>query len=189
MTPEQAAAVLELERPWTLNSLKSAYRSKTRETHPDRGGSEAAFVEVYEAREVIASWLQDNIEPPPVVESEPLNIGDTLPIVGLRCNGIVHMEGMHARLIELSEKGSDPFGETLTKQLMIEITFARPVQLGATVVEIVLLDEPDAAPDVIVRDIQQRSVDDNENVRAIWVNAARVPVVTKAYTRSFFWWG
>jgi hypothetical protein len=46
-----ALAVLGLARGATLEEIKRAYRRRALETHPDRGGDEAAFVRVQRAYE------------------------------------------------------------------------------------------------------------------------------------------
>ncbi len=58
MTAEYAANILELKRPWTAEKIKRAYKKRSRDTHPDRGGSDQAFNEVATAREVLETHLE-----------------------------------------------------------------------------------------------------------------------------------
>jgi curved DNA-binding protein CbpA len=46
MNIEQALKTLELATPFTLQELKAAYRQAVKRTHPDLGGSSAAFIQV-----------------------------------------------------------------------------------------------------------------------------------------------
>lgn len=48
---ESALATLGLARGATLDEIKRAYRKRALETHPDRGGEQAAFVRVQRAYE------------------------------------------------------------------------------------------------------------------------------------------
>jgi len=49
---------LGLAPPYVLEDVKQAYRDKARETHPDRGGSSAAFNEVQQAFERAQAYLE-----------------------------------------------------------------------------------------------------------------------------------
>lgn len=46
MNIEQALKTLELSTPFTLQELKATYRLAVKRTHPDLGGSDAAFMQV-----------------------------------------------------------------------------------------------------------------------------------------------
>lgn len=65
MTPQQAALVLELALPTDQGAVKRAFREKARTRHPDHGGTNEAFREVKEARDVL---LRD---PKPAPVSSP----------------------------------------------------------------------------------------------------------------------
>lgn len=45
--------VLQLSFPFTYQELKSAYRRRARETHPDSGGTAEAFREVHAAYQIL----------------------------------------------------------------------------------------------------------------------------------------
>src|SRR5262249_29682799 len=49
---------LGLLPPYTLEDVQAAYREKAKTTHPDRGGSVAAFEELHEAYERAQEYLQ-----------------------------------------------------------------------------------------------------------------------------------
>lgn len=49
---------LGLAPPYAIEDVKQAYRERARETHPDRGGSAAAFAEVHEAFERAQAYLE-----------------------------------------------------------------------------------------------------------------------------------
>jgi hypothetical protein len=51
-------ATLGLSPPYALEDVKQAYRDKARATHPDRGGSAAAFQAVQEAFERAQAYLE-----------------------------------------------------------------------------------------------------------------------------------
>jgi hypothetical protein len=70
VTPERAAQILSLERPWTPLAIKKAYRRRSRETHPDRGGSDEAFKEVAEARQTLEDYLEHGRPVDQLVELE-----------------------------------------------------------------------------------------------------------------------
>ena len=53
MTTVQALQLLGLDRDFTPQDLKKAYRRKAAQTHPDMGGSEAEFHEVNTAYELL----------------------------------------------------------------------------------------------------------------------------------------
>jgi hypothetical protein len=52
-------ALLRLGLDWTATpaSLKQAYRDRSRTAHPDRGGSQAAFVALNRARDLVQVML------------------------------------------------------------------------------------------------------------------------------------
>src|SRR5690606_11824294 len=49
---------LGLAPPYAIEDVKQAYREKARATHPDRGGSAAAFAAVHEAFERAQAYLE-----------------------------------------------------------------------------------------------------------------------------------
>lgn len=51
-------ATLGLLPPYTLSDVKSAYRAKAMETHPDRGGEEADFIKIHEAYQRAVEYVQ-----------------------------------------------------------------------------------------------------------------------------------
>jgi DnaJ domain len=53
MTRQQALSILGLSKEPTPEELKSAFRTKVKETHPDRGGDPALFHKVTEARDLL----------------------------------------------------------------------------------------------------------------------------------------
>jgi len=55
VTPNEAARILRADPHANLEQLHVAYLRRARETHPDRGGSAAAFRDVCEAYEVICA--------------------------------------------------------------------------------------------------------------------------------------
>jgi curved DNA-binding protein CbpA len=55
MTSGEACAELQLPRRYSEKQLKSAYRKRSLETHPDKGGSTAQFLRVSEAYELLSS--------------------------------------------------------------------------------------------------------------------------------------
>jgi DnaJ-class molecular chaperone len=57
MTSGEARAELQLPRRYSEKELKSAYRKRSVETHPDKGGSTEQFLRVSEAYELLSSAL------------------------------------------------------------------------------------------------------------------------------------
>src|SRR5687768_6720845 len=57
-TRPEFMATLGLSPPYALEDVKQAYRDKARATHPDRGGSAAAFQAVQEAFEQAQAYLE-----------------------------------------------------------------------------------------------------------------------------------
>ena len=55
MTKSRAMRELGLSAGYTEKDLKSAYRKRSLETHPDKGGSNEEFVKVAEAYEFLSS--------------------------------------------------------------------------------------------------------------------------------------
>mmetsp|Transcript_24458 Transcript_24458/g.37677 ORF Transcript_24458/g.37677 Transcript_24458/m.37677 type:complete len:210 (-) Transcript_24458:1295-1924(-) len=55
MTRSEALKELRVKSGFTDKELKSAYRKRSLETHPDKGGSNEEFVKVAEAYEVLSS--------------------------------------------------------------------------------------------------------------------------------------
>lgn len=55
--PEFMAA-LGLLPPYTLGDVKSAYRVKAMQTHPDRGGAQADFIKIHEAYKQAIEYVQ-----------------------------------------------------------------------------------------------------------------------------------
>lgn len=55
--PEFMAA-LGLLPPYTLGDVKSAYRAKAMQTHPDRGGVQADFIKIHEAYKQAIEYVQ-----------------------------------------------------------------------------------------------------------------------------------
>jgi hypothetical protein len=56
------AVVLGVAPPFTPDRVRAAYRARSRDTHPDAGGTEAGFVrlrEAYEAAMAYCSWRDD----------------------------------------------------------------------------------------------------------------------------------
>jgi len=53
MTPDEAARVLGVTLGASDEQIQSAYRRRARQTHPDRHGSAAAFIDVATARDVL----------------------------------------------------------------------------------------------------------------------------------------
>ena len=49
---------LGLAPPYAIEDVKQAYRERARETHPDRGGSTAAFAAIHEAFERAQAYLE-----------------------------------------------------------------------------------------------------------------------------------
>ncbi|MBD1929800.1 hypothetical protein H6F74_26720 [Trichocoleus sp. FACHB-90] len=60
MNIEQALKTLELATPFTLHELKAAYRQAVKRTHPDLGGSSAAFVQVDRAYDFLQQRATDD---------------------------------------------------------------------------------------------------------------------------------
>lgn len=57
LTISDAIALLLLEEQFDLLDLKTAYRQKCKETHPDAGGSHAAFLQIDRAYDLLKSAL------------------------------------------------------------------------------------------------------------------------------------
>ena len=55
MTSDEARAELQLPRRYSEKELKSAYRKRSVETHPDKGGSTEQFLRVSEVYELLSS--------------------------------------------------------------------------------------------------------------------------------------
>lgn len=53
MAPERARSILDLDATADQEALRSAYRRKVKQTHPDRGGDAEAFKRVTEAYETL----------------------------------------------------------------------------------------------------------------------------------------
>lgn len=60
MTRSEAIRELGLKPGFSEKDLKSAYRKRSLETHPDKGGSDGAFIKVAEAFEVLSSSGHNN---------------------------------------------------------------------------------------------------------------------------------
>ncbi|MBD1942504.1 hypothetical protein H6F50_09070 [Coleofasciculus sp. FACHB-712] len=60
MNIEQALKTLELATPFTLHELKAAYRQAVKRTHPDLGGTSAAFVQVDAAYDFLQQRATDD---------------------------------------------------------------------------------------------------------------------------------
>ncbi len=63
--PEEAAAVLGIRWPCTLEQMNTAYRSAAMAAHPDRGGSNEAMSKINQARDALMKHLAPvrNVEP------------------------------------------------------------------------------------------------------------------------------
>jgi hypothetical protein len=67
-----ALVVLNLKWPATAETLRTAYRRKVLQHHPDRGGSCEAFAELSEAKAHVEEVLAHGLAPPePEPEPEP----------------------------------------------------------------------------------------------------------------------
>ncbi len=217
MTPEHAAAVLQLSRPWTLESVKKAFKRRARQTHPDlkgNGDDGAAFKEVDSARQRLEDHLNGEDDYPgfqngygapeaPESEEEPetdLQVGSWFDVVGVRCGGKVLDARFRAQLVQLQHKTVNIYGEAVQTRWLMAV-YAQPgVELGSQLVEVVLREKGSTEPSVFVREIVQRSYDMKNRVSAFWFDPLEEPVISeenvhrhghydppKAY-EGYYWW-
>lgn len=217
MTPEQAAAVLRLSRPWTLESVKKAFKKRARATHPDLKGNDddgAAFKEARQAFERLEAYLKgDDDDYPgfyarepsaaPEAEEEPesdLQVGSWFDVIGVRCANKVLDARFRAQLVQLQHKTVNLYGEAVQTRWLMAV-YAQPgVELGSELVEVVLREKGATEPSVFVRKVVQRSYDMKNRVSAFWFDPLEEPVISeenihdhgryeppRAYG-GYYWW-
>lgn len=208
MTPKQAADILQIERPWTISVIKRAYRSRSKETHPDRGGTEEAFKRVARAREVLEAYLDQGLAVDDEHESseawdawaatsqwadeeeeDDLGIGAWFEVLSVRVDGRSIEGSFRAQLVELREKGLNKYGEVIRTRYLIAIYPASPVWMPGQIAEVVLKEDGFDQPNVFVRQIRQRSHERDGRINAFWFDPLDEPVVKEEnlYTHGFYW--
>lgn len=205
MTPQQAADVLELPRPWTPNAIKKAYRRRAKDTHPDRkNGSEEAFIQIQQARAVLEAYLEDLHDPDPEPrtwddwvppdddweDDEDIAIGTWFEVLRVRVGDADPIQaGFRAQLVELETKTSNIYGEAVQHRYLIAVYADRPVQVPGQFVEVTLLEDGHRTPSVFVRKITQRSHDKSGGVTAFWFDPLDEPVIYEenVYSHGRYW--
>jgi len=197
MTLEEAARVLGVSKPWVPESVKKAFKRKSRATHPDRNpdldGNE--FKAVSSAKEAFDKHFKKKVRPirksrrssrpdvqDPPVDADPIKVGDYIRVIGVRCSGVSFAGPFRAQLVELKESDVDRFGQKVMSSLMIQITCRVPMEMSSNVVEIVV--DEGSSPDVLVRDVAQRSYDKKNRVTSFWVHALSRPVIDEVYVHG-----
>lgn len=187
MTPREAAAVLGLDlASFTDADVKRAFRKASKDTHPDRGGDPEQFKRVSNARRALdrelakrsnAYWRgrKPPKSPPPSPEPRPIQVGDWLPILGVRCGGEKVDSKLTAQLVRVGEMMTDHAGQKTKYRLMIRITCQPAVKLPSSVVEIVF-EQDGTSPEVMVRDIVDTTAYGDGRVLVFCVDPLRNPV-------------
>jgi hypothetical protein len=209
VTPERAAQILSLERPWTPLAIKKAYRRRSRETHPDRGGSDEAFKEVAEARQTLEDYLEHgrpvDLGPMPSDgpsnatwdaweatagwededEDEDIPLSAWFEVLSVRLVGGPWIDmGFRAQLVELEQKTLNKYGEAIRLHYLIAVYPDRPVELRGQMVEVVLREGEGHPPSAFVRRISQRSLERDGRVNAFWFDPLDEPVVHEENVHS-----
>ena len=197
MIPQQAADILGIERPWTPSAIKTAYRRRSRDTHPDRGGSDEAFIEVARARETLQVYLDRGLSPDEelVDEDEPwdawsatagwededeegdLGIGTWFDVLRVQVDGKLIDGDFRAQLVELQEKGLNKYGEVIRSRYLIAIYPKSPVWMPGQIAEVVLREEGVREPSVFIRQIRQRCHERDGRINAFWFDPLEEPVI------------
>ena len=214
MTPTRAAVVLGLGLPWTLESIKKAFKRRARETHPDLGGNADAFKEVDAARQVLEEHLialgGPTVDSGHVgasegyhsdIDDEPdLAAGTWFDVVGIRCAGKVVEGQFRAQLVQLESKVLNKYGEAIQKRWLFAVYAPFGIVLDSELVEVVLLERGNPEPQVFVRKIVQRSYGMKNKVSAFWFDPLDEPAIEEENIRSngkwepaesvggWYWW-
>jgi len=201
MTPQQAAAVLRLSKPWTLESVKKAFKKRARETHPDLKGNDddgAAFKEAKLALERLEKHLKgEDDDYPGFYANEPsaapqeeeeagsdLEVGSWFDVVGVRCANQVLDARFRAQLVQLKHKTLNRYGEAVQTRWLMAV-YAQPgVKLDSELVEVVLQEKGATHPSIFVRKVVQRSYDVKNRVSAFWFDPLEEPVISEENIRD-----
>lgn len=196
MTVVEAVRILGVSHPWTLRDVKTAFRRRARETHPDLGGTDSAFKEVAKAFHCLEEHLQDGLEYDVYDaevspsgssggSSEPdMNLGAWFDVVGIRCaNRVVASDGirLRAQIVQIQHRTLSKHGEVLQSRWFIAV-YAHPgIELLSDVVEVVLLERGVRNPDpmIFVRTVVQRSYDLQGRISAFWFDPLDEPVISE----------
>lgn len=205
MTPEQAASVLHLERPWTPSAIKKAYKLRSRDTHPDLnpGSDGSAFKQVGEARAVLDSYVaslggsssfssdsvSDTEEDWSDEDEEDLPLNVWFEVLSFCVQGHSPIDvPCRAQLVELELKTTNLFGEAIRHHYLIAVYPKWPIRIPGHTVE-VALREPGGPVSVFIRRITQRSYEMDGRVNAFWFDPLDDPIVyeTNVHTHGSWW--
>jgi hypothetical protein len=187
VTPKQAAVILGVSKPWTLEDIKKAYRQRSRILHPDMGGTDGAFNELSSARECLEEYLNNGGRPdglyasgvwygdvedeprggqepePEVVDDDWLPGFGSLFEVHLLYSDGLDIPALSARLMLVDHEA------------LILVSLEAPISSIGSMVSL-FLSEPGTGQIVrFDRDIRQQSYDVDGNVSAIWVGLFEEP--------------
>jgi len=106
LTLDKALSVLQLDYPFDDNSLKSAFRLKSKETHPDCGGNSEDFKKVISAYELLKEYVQEFSNGKGLVTTDGVlldELGKGLPEKNAaqckNCNGLGYTVTINNRMI------------------------------------------------------------------------------------------
>lgn len=192
LSVEQAASVLGIRWPCTADQLKKAYWLKSKETHPDRGGSAGAFKMVSEAKNRLEKEINDSSstgtsthssrsydpydprwhrgfydaeeeEVEEEVEEEEVLVGEWYTVLSVSVDGVRIDQNTHCRA-QLAIIGGNYF---------IAVYFRVPQPINSDHISVVLSQDGDPTPSLFVRKIAQRSYYVNGLVSALWFSPIR----------------
>lgn len=169
MTVEQAARLLELRGSFSIEQVKSAFRRKARQTHPDFHGakSEDAFKQAKIAFETLCMHLADRAAVPdrrhrPGAYVEPareLRIGDWFWILELRVDRHLVPEedlGRRAQIVRIND------------DVFIAVYLKTPIESDGQRVDVFLVEQVGDRPGRFERPIIQRSYTADGKLSAVW---------------------
>jgi hypothetical protein len=176
--------------PSSVDSVKRAYRKASLKAHPDMGGSNEEFAALSNAYRMLVAHLEDSASNSEAacLEPEPLNIGDLVPVIGIRSGEQVYTGKVRCTLTEVSRRTHDRFGSKVVTRLCLAVQFFEPVSLPSSIVELVLQPEDGAAPEVLVREIVDRSYVEDGRCMAIMTDALQREVISEVYDYAHAWW-
>jgi hypothetical protein len=183
MTPEQAARVLNLNGEWTSESVKKAYKVRSRQTHPDLGGNAEEFKLAGRAREVLDAWLDGKSvfshDADDEQEEEPeddLAAGAWFDVLAVYAGGSPVHGRFRAQLVRVGAQRLHRDGKSLDFRWMFAVYAMEPVRINEDTVEVVI-DEKGRQPSVFVRQICQRSYGKGGLITTFWFDPLAEPII------------
>jgi hypothetical protein len=161
MTRVQALERLGLSLGATETEIKKAFHRAALRTHPDRGGTEAAFRRVKDAYDWLTSSGKESGKtestPESDVEEERLDIGSFLFVEHLVLDGKVYTGRMTAQVTVIQE------------EILVGVTL-NPSHFGSSGRICITLRESPDRPEVSVyeADVLQRSMDIQQGLSMLW---------------------